>query len=472
MDNNYNKVTPEIIEEIKSAVKGKVYIGEEINPDFYHDEMPIYGSGEPDVLVTATCTEDISNICRICNDNKIPVIARGMGSGIVGAAVSIKGGVMIDMRSMNKILEYDEENFVVTVEPGVLLDDLDKDCRTRGFFYAPDPGQRLSCVGGNVSTNAGGMKAVKYGTTRDYVRKMEVVLADGTVMELGANVKKTTTGYDLKSLVIGSEGTLAIITKLMLRILPVPTQDISILVPFRSLKEAVSTVPALFRAHINPQSCEFMTLDMIKFTEDYLGKETFPHEYDGVEAQAFLLIRFDGNDEDELYSLAERTVEVASEYNCLEPLLADTPDRKEQAWLARHSMYEALVQQYKTLDECDVVVPISKISEFIDVVDSSAKQYDFMVQYVGHAGDGNIHVFGVTNDMEEEEFKRQMHEWLEILYNKAYEFGGNISGEHGIGHGKIQYLKEEEGEDKINLMKRVKYAFDPNGILNPGKVIL
>lgn len=471
MDSKYNKVTPEIIEEIKSAVNGKVYVGKDINPDFYHDEMPIYGSGEPDVVVTATCTEDVSNICRICNENKIPVIARGAGSGIVGAAVSITGGVMIDMQSFNKILEYDEENFVVTVEPGVLLDDLDQDCRTRGFFYPPDPGQRLATVGGNVSTNAGGMRAVKYGTTRDYVRKMEVVLADGSVMEFGANVKKTTTGYDLKDLVIGSEGTLAIITKLMLRIMPVPTKDISLLVPFTSLKEAVSAVPALFRAHINPQSCEFMTLDMIKFTEDYLGKQTFPHVYDGVEAQAFLLIRFDGNDEEELYDLAEKAVEVLSEYNCLEPLLADTPDKKEQAWLARASMYEGLVQQYRTLDECDVVVPISKISEFIDVVDESAKKFDFMVQYVGHAGDGNIHVFGVTNDMELDVFKKQVDEWMEIMYNKAYEFGGNISGEHGIGHGKIEYLREQEGEAKIELMKKIKRAFDPNEILNPGKVI-
>lgn len=471
MDEKYKKVTPEIVEQLKSAVKGQITVGDEINPDYFRDEMPIYGLGEPEVVVVATCTEDVANICKICNEHHIPVIPRGAGSGIVGASVPILGGVMIDMQQFNKILEYDEENFVVTVEPGVLLEDLDQDCRTRGFFYPPDPGQRYATVGGNVATNAGGMRAVKYGTTRDYVRKMEVVLADGSVMEFGANVKKSTTGYSLKDLISGSEGTLAIITKLVLRILPVPTKDISILVPFTNLKEAVETVPALFRAHINPQSCEFMTLDMIKFTEEFLGEKTFPHEYDGVVANAFLLIRFDGNDEDELYDLAERTVEVAQGFNCLEPLIADTPDKKAQAWLARAQMYEALVQQYQTLDECDVVVPISHINEFIEYVEETVKQYDFIVQYVGHAGDGNIHIFGVTNDMELEEFKRQFDKWMDELYTKAYQFGGNISGEHGIGHGKREYLREQEGEEKIELMRRIKKAFDPNEILNPGKVI-
>lgn len=470
METNFNKVTPEILKKLEEVSEGKLYTGEKINPDFHHDEMPIYGSGAPEVVIPVHTTEQISKIMKICNDNKIPVIARGAGSGIVGSAVPILGGVLLDMTSMNRILEYDFDNFVVTVEPGVLLDDLDQDCRQHGFFYAPDPGQRLATVGGNVATNAGGMRAVKYGTTRDYVRQMEVVLADGTIMTLGANVKKTSTGYDLKDLVIGSEGTLAIITKLMLKILPVPTKDISILVPFASLKEAVAAVPALFRNHINPQSCEFMTLDMIKFTEAYLGKETFPHIIDGVEAQAFLLIRFDGNDEDELYDIVEKAAEVLMEYNALEPFIADTPDKKEQAWLARASMYEALVQQYHTLDECDVVVPISKIPDFIDVVEESAKKYDFLVQYVGHAGDGNIHVFGVTNDMDIDDFKRQIDEWMEIMYEKAYEFNGNISGEHGIGHGKIQYLEKYEGTPKIELMRRIKYAFDPNGILNPGKI--
>lgn len=471
MERKFNKVTPEVLKQLEEITGGKLSAGDKINLDFKRDEMPIYGYGDPEVVIPVDSTELISKIMKICNENKIPVIARGAGSGIVGSAVPIKGGVVLDMTEMDKILEYDFDNFVVVCEPGVLLDDLDSACREHGFFYAPDPGQRLATVGGNVATNAGGMRAVKYGTTRDYVREMEVVLADGTIMTFGANVKKTSTGYDLKDLVIGSEGTLAIITKLMLKILPVPTEDISILVPFRSLKEAVAAVPALFRAHINPQSCEFMTLDMIKFTEKFLGKETFPHVIDGVEAQAFLLIRFDGNDIDELYDIVEKSAEVLEEYNCLEPFIADTPDKKEQAWLARAQMYEALVQQYKTLDECDVVVPISRIPEFIDVVEESSKKFDFLVQYVGHAGDGNIHVFGVTNDMDIDVFKQQIHEWMEIMYEKAYEFNGHISGEHGIGHGKISYFEKYEGTPKVELMRRIKMAFDPNGILNPGKVV-
>lgn len=467
----FNKITPEIIEQIKSAVKGKVYTGDQINEDYFHDEMPIYGSGKPDVLVEVRSTQEVANVVKICYDNTIPVVARGAGSGLVGAGVSFAGGVMIDMQTFNKILDYDEDNFIVTVEPGVLLNDLAEAVAEKGYLYPPDPGERYATVGGNVSTNAGGMRAVKYGTTRDYVAKMEVVLPTGEITEFGANVTKTSTGYSLINLIIGSEGTLAIITKLYLRFLAAPTSDISLIVPYEKLADCISTVPVLKRNHLDPQSIEFMEREIVESSERYIGKKNFPTSIDGVEAGAYLLIRFDGNDEEALLETVEKAAELVLEEGALDVFIADTPDKKKAAWSARGAFLEAIEAESKLLDECDVVVPVSEIAHYLEYVNEEAKNYDFQVKSFGHAGDGNLHIYTVSNDMEKEEFLKQVDKFMEVIYKKAYEVGGQLSGEHGVGHGKTKFLAEYEGSIKINLMRGIKKVFDPKGILNPGKVI-
>ena len=468
----YNKVNDEFINKLSESVEGKVFTADQINEDFSHDEMPIYGSYQPDVLVAAKSTEDVSKILKLCNEYRIPVLARGAGSGLVGSGVAINGGVMIDMQGMNKILEYDLDNLVVRVQPGVYLHDLAEDCLTKGYMYPPDPGEIFATLGGNVSTNAGGMRAVKYGTTRDYVRAMEVVLPTGEITRFGAVVSKTSTGYSLKDLMVGSEGTLGIITELTLKIVPQAKHTISLIVPFESLDECIATVPVLFRANLKPQAIEFMERKIILASEKYIGKETFPKNIEGTDVNAYLLITFDGDNEDEIDVLMEQAAELLVENGAIDVLVADTPNAIKDAWAARSSFLEAINSQYKLIDECDVVVPINKIAPFINFVNEIGEKYDFDVQSFGHAGDGNLHIYTVSNDEDKlDEFNKQVHEFMEEIYAKAYEFGGQLSGEHGVGHGKLKYLKEYEGQLNTDLMRGIKKVFDPNMILNPGKVV-
>jgi len=466
----YNKVTPEIIEEFKKIVPGKVHTADDINEDYSHDEMPIYGNGYPDVLIEATNTEDIAKIVKICYDNNIVVIPRGAGTGLTGAAVAMYGGVMLDMAKMNKILEYDKENFVVKVEPGVLLNDLAEDALKQGLLYPPDPGEKFATLGGNVATNAGGMRAVKYGTTRDYVRAMTVVLPTGEIIKLGATVSKTSTGYSLINLMIGSEGTLGIITELTLKLIPAPKETISLIVPFENLDDCIATVPQIFLNHLNPQAVEFMEKEIVLASERYIGRAVYPKEVEGVDIGAYLLLTFDGEDMAQLEEVTERAAEVVLEAGAVDVLVADTPTKKKDAWAARSTFLEAIEAETELLDECDVVVPVNQIAKYIKYVYEIGEKYDFTVKSFGHAGDGNLHIYTCSNDMQLDEFKKQVAEFFDYAYNKAAEMGGLISGEHGIGFGKRDYLASFSGEVQMKLMKGIKETFDPKMILNPGKV--
>ena len=349
MPKKYNEVTPEILEQFKAIVPGKVYAGEEINSDYFHDEMPIYGKGAPEVVIEATTTEDIAAIVKVCYENSLPVIPRGAGTGLTGAAVAVDGGVMIDMSKMNKILGYDLENFVVRVEPGVLLNDLAEDAQKQGLLYPPDPGEKFATLGGNVSTNAGGMRAVKYGCTRDYVRAMTVVLPTGEIVKLGATVSKTSTGYSLLNLMIGSEGTLGIITELTLKLIPAPKETISLIIPYENLEDCIATVPKFFMNHFQPQALEFMEKEIVLASERYLGKSVFPKQVEGVDIGAYLLVTFDGDNMEQLEELTEQAAEVVLDAGAVDVLVADTPAKKKDAWAARSSFLEAIVPAFPGL---------------------------------------------------------------------------------------------------------------------------
>ena len=465
----YNPVTAEVIAELEKVVPGRVVVGEEVNPDYARDEMPIYGTRMPEVSVDALSTEEVAGIVKVCYEHNIPVTTRGAGTGLVGGCTPICGGVVICTTKMNKILSYDLDNFAVTVQPGVLLQDLADDALAHGCMYPPDPGEKLATLGGNVATNASGMRGVKYGATRDYVKAMTVVLPTGEVTRFGATVSKTSSGYSLLNLMIGSEGTLGIITELTLKLIPAPQATVSLIVPFEDLAACISTVPKFKMNHFNPQAIEFFEKEILVTSEEYLGKQVFPRKVEGTEVGAYLLITFDGDSQDEMDDLVERAAEMLLEEGALDVLVADTPPKLKDAWAARSSFLEGIEEQTKLLDECDVVVPVTKIPDYVIFADELAKNYDFRLQYFGHAGDGNLHIYTCSNDMEKDEFLRQVDDFMSKLYAKTMELGGQISGEHGIGMGKVKYLAQAVGETNMELMRGIKKVFDRKLILPPAK---
>ena len=466
----YNKVTPEMIEKFKEIAPKRVLVGDEINEDFTHDEMAIYGKARPEVLVEATSTEEVAAVVKLCNENKVPVTPSGARTGLVGGAVSIGGGVMISLTKMNKILGYDKENFVVKIQSGVLLNDLAQDAEKQGLLYPPDPGEKFATVGGNVATNAGGMRAVKYGCTRDYVRAMTVVLPTGEIVKLGATVSKTSSGYSLLNLMIGSEGTLGIITELTLKIIPAPKASASLIVPFEDLKTALETVPKLKMSSLNPQAIEFMEREIVLASERHTGRSVFPQEMGGQPVGAYLLITLDSDSEDQLYTLLEQAAELVLDAGAMDVLVADSPAKMRDAWAARSAFLEVIMEETKLLDECDVVVPVTKIASYLEFVNKAGEECGLVIRSFGHAGDGNLHIYECSNDFTEEEFKKRVDKFFDIIYKEACAQGGLVSGEHGIGSGKIQYLIDSIGETNMALMEGIKRVFDPKMILNPGKV--
>ena len=466
----YNPVTPEIIAQLEQVVPGRVVVGADVNPDYARDEMPIYGVKMPEVSIDVLTTEEVAGIVKICYDNNIPVTTRGAGTGLVGGCTPVCGGVVLCTMRMNKILSYDLENFAVTVQPGVLLQQLADDALTHGCLYPPDPGEKMATLGGNVATNAGGMRAVKYGATRDYVRAMTVVLPTGEITHFGSTVSKTSSGYSLTNLMVGSEGTLGIITELTLKLIPAPKATVSLIAPYEDLDACISTVPKVFMNHFKPQAVEFFEKEILISSEEYLGKQVFPRKVDGVEAGAYLLLTFDGDSMDELDPIVERAAEMLVEEGALDVLIADTAPKLKDAWAARSSFLEGIEEQTKLLDECDVVVPVSRIADFVGYFKSIEPNYGFKVKSFGHAGDGNLHIYTCANDMELDEFKKQVDDFMTKIYDKATEMGGLVSGEHGIGMGKVEYLALRVGPVNMALMQGIKKVFDPKMILNPGKV--
>ncbi|EKS4345386.1 FAD-binding oxidoreductase [Clostridium botulinum] len=461
----YKKLDIKDIEFLKSvAGQDRVYIGEDINEDYSHDELGGI-SKIPDAMVEVLSTEEVSKIMAYAYKNNIPVVARGSGTGLVGASVPIHGGIMINMTKMNRILEIDEENLTLTVEPGVLLMEIGKFVEEHDLFYPPDPGEKSATIGGNISTNAGGMRAVKYGVTRDYIRGLEIVLPNGKVLQIGGKVVKNSSGYSIKDLVCGAEGTLAIVTKAILKLLPLPKKAISLLIPFPNLEMAINTVPKIIKSKAIPTAIEFMQREVILAAEKFLGKK-FPDN----SSDAYLLLTFDGNTKEDIEKDYEKVANICLEEGALDVYISDTDERKEAVWSARGAFLEAVKASTTEMDECDVVVPRNKVASFVKYTDELQEQFDVRIRSFGHAGDGNLHVYVLRDNLTKEQWDRKLKNVFECMYKKSVELNGLVSGEHGIGFAKKPYLFEQYGEEYMELMKNIKLAFDPKNILNPGKV--
>jgi len=461
----YNKITAKDIEVLKGIVGDSfVLAGDEINPDYAHDELGGI-SRMPEALVRVHSTEEISLVMKHAYERNIPVTVRGSGTGLVGSAVAIEGGILMETTSMNKILELDRDNLTVKVQPGVLLMELAAFAEENDLLYPPDPGEKSATIGGNISTNAGGMRAVKYGVTRDYVRALTVVMPDGEILELGAKVAKNSSGYSLKDLIIGSEGTLAIIAEATLKLVPLPKFSVSLLVPFPDMKSAIEAVPHIFRSKITPTAIEYMSRDTILFSESYLGKK-FPDSKN----DAYILLTFDGNTEAQIDNDMKTVADLCLDIGAIDVYIVDTEERRKAVWSARGAFLEAIKASTTEMDECDVVVPVSRVDEFIKYTHSLADELGIRIPSFGHAGDGNLHVYICRDELDEEAWKNVLEKCFALMYKKADELGGLVSGEHGIGYAKKDYLFRQYGEYPIALMQGIKSVFDKKNILNPGKV--
>ncbi|MBQ4150998.1 MAG: FAD-binding oxidoreductase [Clostridia bacterium] len=461
----YNQINEQDLAFLRSVVgDARVLYGEDISPDYSHDELGGI-SRMPDVLVRVLSTEEISAIMKHAYARTIPVTVRGSGTGLVGSSVAVEGGIMLETTMMNKILELDEDNLTVTVQPGVLLMELSAFAEDHDFLYPPDPGEKSATIGGNISTNAGGMRAVKYGVTRDYVRALTVVMPNGEIMQLGSKVVKNSSGYSLKDLIIGSEGTLAIITEAVLKLMPLPKFSVSLLVPFPDMKTAIESVPKIIRSKVIPTAIEYMSRDTILFSESYLGKK-FPDKKN----DAYILLTFDGNTEHQVQSDMQTVADLCLEIGALDAYIVDTDERKKSVWSARSAFLEAIKASTTEMDECDVVVPRSKVDEFIKYTHKIAEDENVRIPSFGHAGDGNLHVYICRDDLDDTAWEKKLEVCFDLMYKKAEELGGLVSGEHGIGYAKKGYMRKQYGEEQIALMQGIKKAFDEKNILNPGKV--
>lgn len=467
MKNNYTSITQEHVDALQQLLgPTKIFTDLETRKNYGRDytedlEFP------PNVVVKPENVHEVSAVVRYCNSNKIPVIPVGARTGLSGGMLAVYGGVAVSMEKFNKILEIDTNNLQATVEPGVITEVFQDEVKKVGLFYPPDPSSKGSCfLGGNLGESSGGPKAVKYGVTKDYVLNLEVVLPNGEIIFTGANVLKNATGYNLTQLMIGSEGTLGIITKIVFKLIPLPKYDKLILAPFKNAEDACAAVAAIFKKGITPSALEFLERDAILFTVKYTPDLHFDLP-DSVAAH--LLVEVDGNNEDVLMQDIEQIAEVLYEYNCDEVLFAEDAAQKENLWKIRRKVGEA-VKSHSIYKEEDTVVPRFELPKLLKGVKAIGEKYGFQSVCYGHAGDGNLHINIIKGNLSEEAWNVSTKQGIVELFELTKNLGGTISGEHGIGLVQKEYLPIVFNETQMNLQKGIKHIFDPNGIMNPGKI--
>ena len=460
-------MTTELINSFKK-ITGDNYVlsDEETLHHYSHDETENLHF-LPDIVIKPRTVNEISAIMKICNTHKIPVTPRGAGTGLSGGALPHLGGVVLSTERMNSILKIDERNLQVTTEPGVITEVLQQAVKEKGLFYPPDPASSGSCfIGGNISENSGGPKAVKYGVVRDYVLNLEVVLPTGEIIWTGANVLKNSTGYNLTQLIVGSEGTLGIVTKIVLRLIPHPKYDLLMLVPFKKLEQAGEAVSAIFRAGFIPSAMELVEKNGLKIVSAFVDSSAVPVSDD---TEAHLIIEVDGNNMDVLMKEMEAISEMLIQYDIGEIYFADDARQKAELWKLRRKVAEAVKIAGYTIEE-DTVVPRAELPSLIYGVKELGRLYNFDVVCYGHAGDGNLHIRIKKEGTPNSYGDAEMTKCLRALFELVKKLGGTISGEHGIGLIQKEYMDIIFTEKQLDIMRKIKITFDPNNILNAGKI--
>jgi len=463
---SFNTINEAILDQIREIAGGNaVFTDQEDLENYSHDEtedLHFY----PQVVVKPQTTEQVSRLMKLATQYNLPVTPRGGGTGLSGGALPVCGGLLIAMEKFNHILEIDERNLQATVEPGVITEVFMDAAAEKGLLYPVDPASKGSCfIGGNVSHGSGGPRVVKYGTIREYILNLEVVLPNGEIIWTGANTLKYASGYNLTQLMIGSEGTLGIITKIVVKLVPKPTHDLLLLASFQTDEDACKAVSAIFQAGVIPSAVEFMERKGVEWVmeHDAISFDLKP------EVSSFLLIEVDGNNPDVLFSDCEKINEVIEQHNCTEVLFADSSAQKEELWRMRRTMAVS-VKSNSVYKEEDTVVPRAALPQLMKGIKAIGAKYGFESVCYGHAGDGNLHVNIIKANMSDNDWSHQLKNGIREIFELTISLGGTISGEHGIGLVQKDYMPLKFSEIHLNLMRGIKQVFDPNGILNPGKI--
>lgn len=471
MVKDYQLVDKRIMEELSGIVGSEFVIfddAEKLEP-FSHDEVAdISYAKMPEIVVKPASAEELSAILKLANREMIPVTPRGAGSGLSGGAVPLSGGILVSTEKMNKIIEIDKKNLIAVLEPGVITNDFNDEVQKEGLFFAGYPMSLEMCyIGGNVAENAGGGRAIKYGVTGRYITGLEVVLPSGEICTFGGKRVKDVTGYNLIQLMIGSEGTLGIFSKIFVKLLPLPKAKIDMMVLFEDAQSAIDAVPLIMNTmRIIPTGIEFMDKVSFDTTSDFLNEKK---RYE--DAGAILIIELDGNDPDQIREECLDIGELCLDNGALDAFVAEGPADQEKIWKVRQHAAEAFktISPVQSLE--DIVVPVSNIPKLIPLLEKISEKHNVIIPCYGHAGDGNMHATIIKKPEESmENWEKNQPLVLEELYNAVKELGGTISGEHGIGHKRKKYLPLVLSDAEIEIMKKIKKAFDPNNILNPGKI--
>lgn len=463
------------IRDLSKITRSLIAICGEDNVITSQEVLTRYGSDHtedlcfpPQILTRPGNTVEVAAIMKLAYELEIAVTPIGALTGLSGGALSIYGGIGLSLERMNQILEIDTKNMQVITQPAVITQVLQEEVAKHNLYYAPDPASRGTCtIGGNLAENSGGPRAVKYGVTKDFVLNLEVVLPNGEIIRTGANTLKNSTGYNLTQLMVGSEGTLGVITKAVLKLLPLPKYNLLMLVPFSSALKACEAVAAIFNAGITPSALEFMERDAVDWTLDFVDSPPQLNVKD--HHQAHLLIEVDGNNQDVLFSDCEKIAEVVQQFEADEIMFADTEAQKDALWFLRRRVGEA-VKANSVYKEEDTVVPRFELPRLLEGVKRIGEKYGFKSVCYGHAGDGNLHINIVKANMTDEQWKNELPKGIRELFQLTVDLGGTISGEHGIGYVQKNYMDIPFSQTELNLMKQIKHVFDPKGILNPGKI--